>query len=641
MRRFPLLATVAGLFALTVRLMGQVPESTLPALYGREIVSVFYTSDGPVDASRIADLVELAVGKPLTEEATGDTIRNLFATRRFADVQIEAEPVESGVSVIVHLFRAYQVKPLKFTGRLPLAREELRRALSFGEGSLFQQSEVDDGIGALQRRLEQEGFLQARVTARVTLDPATFDASVVYLLDPGPRARVARIFFDGDTKPFTPDELARHGKLKLRNNYSESKARAGASKITQWLHKNSWLRASVDLIAAQPTDDGGIMPVYRVTIGKKVLFETKGVKASRVLGEIRDLIEGQDFDEDLILEYVQNKREALQNKGHYKAKVDYRITEQPDTTTVTITVDDGPHFEIEQVDFTGNGSVSSKKLLSLMVTHRRTFPLIAPGHLVDRELDDDVSAIRGYYQTNGWVSVKIERPRIEEGSKTNRLVVTIPIEEGPRAIVASRKIEGAAHAEEGELQKILKVKVGEPFNPDQARLDAYNLAAYYHDHGWRETSVKQEFTLTPDRTAADLIYRVEEGMRSFFGKTIVRGNTRTRTSKLMQLTTWKEGEPYSETKVVDTQRNLARAGVFRRIEIKPGPANPATEASNVEIEVQEGRPLSLLYGVGYQYAPDADQNRSDPYLLGGVSYNNLFGKMLYAGLEGQLAISGR
>ena len=338
---------------------------------------------------------------------------------------------------------------------------------------------------------------------------------------------------------------------------------------------------------------------------------------------------------------MQTKREELQNKGHYKAKVDYQITEQPDTTTVTIIVDEGPHFEIERVDFAGNTSVNSKKLLSLIVTHKRTFPLIAPGHLVDRELDDDVSAIRGYYQTHGWVSVKIDKPRIDEGSKPNRLAVIIPIEEGPQAVVASRKIEGAAHVEEAELQKILGVKVGEPFNPDQARLDTYNLAAYYHDHGWREASVKQEFTLTPDRTAADLVYRVEEGMRSFFGKTIVRGNTRTRTSKVTQLTTWKEGEPYSETKVVDTQRNLARAGVFRRIEIKPQPANPETEASNVEIELQEGRPLSLLYGVGYQYAPDADTDRSDPYALAGVSYNNLFGKMLYAGLEGQLAISGR
>ncbi|MFN2632882.1 MAG: BamA/TamA family outer membrane protein, partial [Thermoanaerobaculia bacterium] len=57
--------------------------------------------------------------------------------------------------------------------------------------------------------------------------------------------------------------------------------------------------------------------------------------------------------------------------------------------------------------------------------------------------------------------------------------------------------------------------------------------------------------------------------------------------------------------------------------------------------VKEGKPLSLLYGVGYQYAPDAPSNQNDPFLVLGVSYNNLFGRMLSAGIEGQVSISGR
>jgi outer membrane protein insertion porin family len=73
------------------------------------------------------------------------------------------------------------------------------------------------------------------------------------------------------------------------------------------------------------------------------------------------------------------------------------------------------------------------------------------------------------------------------------------------------------------------------------------------------------------------------------------------------------------------------------VELRPQPPDPRTAIRNVELEVQEGRPLSLLYGVGYQYAPDADQNRSDPYVIGGISYNNLFGRMQSAGFEAQIA----
>ena len=250
-------------------------------------------------------------------------------------------------------------------------------------------------------------------------------------------------------------------------------------------------------------------------------------------------------------------------------------------------------------------------------------------------MNEDVAAIAGYYQTHGWVSAKVERPRVTEGSKPSRLVVTIPIREGPRAVVASRRIEGVEHMDPAPLDKTLLVRAGEPFNPTLVRQDVTNLQNTYRDHGWGEAVVRGETRLAPDGGSADVIYRVDEGLRSFFGKTIIRGNSRTDTDRVRRLVTWQEGRPFSETDMNSTQRNLSRAGVFRRVELRPQPADPATPARNVEIELQEGRPLSLLYGVGYQYSPDASTNRSDPFLVGGVSYNNLFGRMLSAGFEGR------
>ena len=45
-------------------------------------------------------------------------------------------------------------------------------------------------------------------------------------------------------------------------------------------------------------------------------------------------------------------------------------------------------------------------------------PFVQPGHLVQEELDEDVSAILGYYQLHGWVAAKVNRPVVTEGSKT-------------------------------------------------------------------------------------------------------------------------------------------------------------------------------------------------------------------------------
>ena len=119
------------------------------------VVSLSFVSDGIVDETEVANLVTIRVGEPLTPEATGSTIRNLFETGVFANIGVEAQTVEGGVAVVLRLSRAYRVFPLKFSG-VPLPREELRRIVGFAEGEPYSKEQVDDGAGILKRRLAGE-----------------------------------------------------------------------------------------------------------------------------------------------------------------------------------------------------------------------------------------------------------------------------------------------------------------------------------------------------------------------------------------------------------------------------------------------------------------------------------------------------
>ncbi|HEY6148796.1 MAG TPA: POTRA domain-containing protein, partial [Thermoanaerobaculia bacterium] len=182
-------------------LLGQ--ETPSPGL-GGTVVSVAYTTDGPVDADEVSRLLEIRVGQPLTDKATAGTVRNLFATGRFSNVEIEAVSAAEGVAVVVHLFHSYRVKPLRFV-HAPLAREELIRTIGFSDGTVFHEDDVQEGALAIKRRLEAEGYLDSQVTPEVTFDNAKFDARVVYRVSPGKIAPVAPAFFDGDPKPFSAD----------------------------------------------------------------------------------------------------------------------------------------------------------------------------------------------------------------------------------------------------------------------------------------------------------------------------------------------------------------------------------------------------------------------------------------------------
>jgi len=610
-------------------------------IWGATVVSVGYASDGPVDAQDVARLAAVKAGEPLTELATAATVRNLFATRQFSDVRIDAVPAEGGVAVQILLFRAYRVYPIRFSGRRGVPAEELRRTLPFFAGSVYSEEEVADGAEAVERRFLAEGFPRASVHPETEFDKKRFDARVTYRIDAGERARVADPILQGTLEPYKAEDLLGRAKLKPGDRYREAKALADATRIREFLHEKGRLKAEVELIAAQPTEDGRISPVYRVFVGPEVVFEVTGIPAKPVRRDIHALLEGQVFDEDLVLQYAERQKERLQRKGYFRATVDYALDSRVERVTVKITADLGERYSVEEIQFEGNTSASDKTLRKLMVTTPRGFPIARPGRLTDQELRKDVNAILGWYQAGGWIGAKVGPPEITEGSKPDRLRLRIPIEEGPRTVVEHRTLDGADHANAPELEALLSIRVGQPFDPNRLRSDVSAIQQYYRNRGWLEASVRDDYRLSEDGTRVDVTYQIVEGTRSFFGKTIVRGNVVSRTERIRKLATWTEGAPFSEERLLEAQRGLSRTAAFRRVEVRPEAPDPSDHERNVLVEVQEGSPLSLLYGFGYQYVPDAGENRNDPFVLGGVATRNLFGGLRSAGLEGQIALSGR
>ncbi len=611
-------------------------EDAPPELFGKTVESVAFTCDGPADRREIQSLIVLSPGRPLSEGDTGATIQNLFATLDFSDVVVTAELTwGGGVAVTVNLWRSFRVRSIEIEGKAALSREEIRRAIPFSERDPFYGAALTEGAAALERRIAREGYLHATVDPEVTFDGRTFEATVVYRIDAGERARVAAPFFDGSTEPFTPEDLLSKTKLKPGAPYRESRARDDAERIRKFLLDRGYFRASVELIAAEPTGQAGVRPVYRIRVGPQFTFEVAGIKEKRVRSEIRALLEGQGFDADLLAQWADTTRETLQREGHYRARV-AATTEGSDPVVVKVSVDPGAKYAIQKITFAGNASVSEKVLRGLIATREKGLPLLQKGRLIDGELERDTSAILGYYQTRGWIDVRLAKPSIVEGTEPDLLDLTFAITEGPRTFVEKRTVLGAEHLGAAEIDSLLTVREGQPFNPSAVRQDVAALATRYANTGWREASVQERWTLSPDKTKVDVVYTVVEGMRTFFGKTIVRGNAVTDPERILRQVAWKEGQPFSEEKIADTQRNLARTGAFRSIEVQPQPVDPQNETHNVDIELTESRRISLLYGVGYQYASGAS-TPNDPFATVGLTYRNLFGRMQSASIEVQYA----
>lgn len=601
-------------------------------MIGRSVVSVAYDADGPVDETELRRLIEVRAGKALEEAAVRRTVQNIYATERYANVEVEGDPQADGrVAVVLHLYRAYRIARIRFEHR-PVSDDLLRRALGYSLGGPYQESEVQEGIGRLKRFLTTEGFADATVVKRTEFDRARFDATIVYEIAPGAPTRLVAPILDGDPAPFSAVELVRASKLKIGKRYREEKAKTAAQAMQNFLVSKGRLRAEVRLIGVE-THEHTAAPVFRVDVGPPIVFETAGVEEKRVKKDFASLLKNQVFQEDLLIRYVATLRRQYEEKGYHDAKVDYTINEKASPIVVTLTVQRGDREYVSSVELEGVSAFPRHRIAALMLT--RPHSLLHGGRLVDEVLAEDRTSIEGFYRLHGYTEAATAPPVIAPGGKAGALVVRLPIIEGPKTTVRSSGIAGIDLGDRKALVKDLTVKVGEPYDAQKAADDRGAIVAWYRDHGWTSVAVDTNVTMTANRAFADVQQAVREGPREYFGKTIVRGNVTTSTERILVPVRWREGEAFSETKTLDAQRDISRSGAFQKVAVSKDVLDPTTPERNVLIDVIPGKPLSLLYGVGYQYEDQTGEQ--SPYALLGIGYNNLFGTLRSISLEGRYA----
>ena len=125
----------------------------------------------------------------------------------------------------------------------------------------------------------------------------------------------------------------------------------------------------------------------------------------------------------------------------------------------------------------------------------------------------------------------------------------------------------------------------------------------------------------------DVADDVSEGGHAVFGKTILRGVRATRLSVLERELAYREGSPFSMERLIKTQQNLERLGVFSRVDVSGLAADDGGEARSILVSVEEAKPWSLLYGFGLEYDQKA-QRALNPRLSLALTNSNLFGRAI-------------
>ncbi|MGC4083266.1 MAG: POTRA domain-containing protein [Vicinamibacterales bacterium] len=168
---------------------------------GKPVVSVSIQSEGrTISDPHLVSLISTIAGRPLAMREIRESLTHLFSLGIYDDVQVRASQSGQGVALVFDLVPNHPVQQIVFTGTdVPgVDAGSLRQLLTDRFGQSPRAARSADMARALEDALHDDGYLNARVTARTTLHHQPEETLLTFAFDAGPRARLGQITVEGN-----------------------------------------------------------------------------------------------------------------------------------------------------------------------------------------------------------------------------------------------------------------------------------------------------------------------------------------------------------------------------------------------------------------------------------------------------------
>ncbi len=322
-------------------------------------------------------------------------------------------------------------------------------------------------------------------------------------------------------------------------------------------------------------------------ISAKVLRKRIALKINGRLSE-QDLEEGR-----------QKIIETYQAKGFTDVDVKFHIDtdEARGTSRVVYTITEGAKGAVNAVRFEGNTKFGDRILRKQMKTKGKTLYsfIDKSGRLDETQLEQDINAVKEYYQDHGYIDVEVKEVRRVRAN--GKLTLVVVLSEGPIYHVGKLAISGEKVASEKKIRALLKMKEGDIYSPKDVRDDAKKLTDAYGSGGY------VDLRITPQGVPGgpgkiDVSYSIEEGQPSFVQRINIVGNTRTKDKVIRREVLIAPGDLLNSVRVETTKKRLDNLGYFSKVETYPEDTG-VTGRKDLTIQVEEKRTGSLNFGAGF------------------------------------------
>ena len=629
-------------FAPSQSLVTPAPDAILP-FAGLTVTDIQFAGVPDERVKAVAAHLAQSAGQPLDPEDIRRSLRQLYRSGLYEDIEVEATRVQGGVEI------TFAGTPRAFIGTVGVygavgatMNTQLERASQLAPGTRLTREKLTRALDQMRATLASSGFHEPRIDQQISPDPRDQLVNIVYHVTSGPQAHVGKIKVAGDFGMSLAD-FQRYAHLRTGAHVDRDTVNRALNGVLRHYQKEDRLEADVKLeSAAYDSDTREIAFRFSATRGPVVKVVVEGAKLSAEhIKRLIPIYEEGAVDEDLLNEGNRRLRDYYQSLGYFDVRVTHeqQNTSSPGNPTgqvnIVFTVQPGPRRRVESVSIRGNryfDTATLKEFLSV----RRASALNPHGIYSQALVGADIAALEGVYQSNGFSSVKVtaedntpetvqvDRPPVSptEARGSEPLSVTYNIDEGEQVKVGTVKLEGNAHIETAKLQPLLNTIPDQLFSAQNLAGDRDTLLNTYLSRGFDQVNVDVGQTIEPaDAHKVDVTFKINEGEQVFIRKVLTTGFTYTRPATVDKAITIHPGDPLNQSALLDTQRNLYNYALFNEVNTAVENPTGVEPEKTVMLQLTEARRWTLTYGFGFEAQTGQPQDNCAGAFAGGVKCN--------------------
>jgi outer membrane protein insertion porin family len=344
-----------------------------------------------------------------------------------------------------------------------------------------------------------------------------------------------------------------------------------------------------------------IVTVVENPVIDRVVFEgNKKAKDDQLSLEVQSKPRGT-LSRPVVQADVQRIIEIYRRSGRFDVRVEPKIIERPNNRVDLIfEINEGGKTGVKRLVFVGNNNYSAWRLKEVVkTTESNLLSFLQTTDIYDPDrVEADRDLLRRYYLKHGFADVRVVSATGEYDPSRGGFIVTFTIEEGPRYRFGTIDIVSNVRAiDAAALRARLRTRSGDYFNAEAIEKSIEDLTVEIAKRGYPFATVRPRGDRNYEANLVNVVYVVDEGVRSYIERINIRGNVRTRDDVIRREFDISEGDPYNRALIDRAERRLKNLNYFKTVKItnEPGSA-PDRVVVNVDVEEQSTGQFSIAGG---------------------------------------------